>query len=63
MSRVVEAVLSVVETLVDNPVSILILLGFMVVLLGWVYSEIWVIGLGLFLSIVGIIGSVGKGRK
>lgn len=63
MSRVVEAVLSVIETLVDNPVSILILLGFMVVLLGWVYSEIWVIGLGLFLSIVGIIGSVGKGRK
>lgn len=63
MSRVLEAVLGVIETLVDNPASILILLGFMVVLLGWVYTEIWIVGLGLFLSIVGIIGSVGKGKK
>ncbi len=63
MSRVVEAMLSVIETMVDNPASILILLGLMVALLGWVYSEIWIVGLGLFLSIVGIIGSVGKGKK
>lgn len=60
MSRVVEALLGIIEIMVDNPASILIVLGFVAILIGWTYSEVWIVALGLFMSIVGIIASVGK---
>jgi hypothetical protein len=62
MSRVVDALLSVIETMVDNPASILILLGIVAILMGWAYSEIWIVAIGLLTAIVGIIASVGKRR-
>ena len=62
MSRIVEALLSIIGTMVDNPASILILLGVVAILMGWAYSEIWIVALGLLTSIVGIIASVGKAR-
>lgn len=63
MSRVVGVLLSIVETMVNNPASILILLGLMVIFLGFVYTEVWIIGLGLFMSVVGIVASVGKVKR
>ncbi len=62
MSRVVDALLSVIGTMVDNPASILILLGIVAILMGWAYSEIWIVAIGLLTAIVGIIASVGKRR-
>ena len=62
MSRVVDALLSVIGTMVDNPASILILLGLVAILMGWAYSEIWIVAIGLLMAIVGIIASVGKRR-
>lgn len=62
MSRVVDALLSIIGTMVDNPASILILLGIVAILMGWAYSEIWIVAIGLLTAIVGIIASVGKRR-
>ena len=62
MSRIAGALLSIIETMVDNPASILILVGLVVILIGWMYGEAWVLALGLFVSIAGIIASVGKTR-
>ncbi len=62
MSRVVDALLSIIGTMVDNPASILILLGIVTILMGWAYSEIWIVAVGLLVAIVGIIASVGKRR-
>ncbi len=62
MSRVVDALLSIIGTMVDNPASILILLGIVAILMGWAYSEIWIVAVGLLVAIVGIIASVGKRR-
>ncbi len=63
MSRVVNALLSIIEAMVNNPASILILLGFMVIFIGFVYAEVWIIALGLFMSVVGIVAGVGKGKQ
>lgn len=62
MSRVVDALLSIIGTMVDNPASILILLGIAAILMGWAYNEIWIVAIGLLMAIVGIIASVGKRR-
>lgn len=62
MSRVVDALLSIIGTMVDNPASILILLGVVAILMGWAYTEIWIVAIGLLMAIVGIIASVGKVR-
>lgn len=61
MSRVVEALLGIIERMVNNPASLLVALGLVVVLIGWVSGQIWVVALGLLISIVGMIASVGKG--
>ena len=61
MSRIVDALLSILEILVSNPASLLVVLGLVVVLIGWASGQIWVVALGLLISIVGMIASVGKG--
>jgi len=62
MSRVVDALLSIIERMVDNPASLLVALGLVVVLIGWASGQIWVVALGLLISIVGMIASVGRGK-
>lgn len=61
MSRVLDALLNILEILVSNPASLLVVLGLVVVLIGWASGQIWVVALGLLISIVGMIASVGKG--
>lgn len=61
MSRVVDALLGILEAIVRNPASLLVVLGLVVVLIGWVAGQIWVVALGLLISIVGMIASVGRG--
>jgi len=62
MSRVVEVLLGIIERMVDNPASLLVALGLVVVLIGWASGQIWVVALGLLISIVGMIASVGRGK-
>jgi hypothetical protein len=62
MSRVVDALLNIIRIMVDNPASLLVALGLVVVLIGWASGQIWVVALGLLISIVGMIASVGRGK-
>lgn len=62
MSRVIEALLGIIEIMLNNPASILIMLGLVAILIGWTYGEVWIVAIGLFMSIIGIIGSVGKAK-
>lgn len=62
MSRLLDALLSIIETMVDNPASLLVAFGLVVVLIGWASGQIWVVALGLLISIVGMIASIGKGK-
>lgn len=55
MSEVIEALLGAIKIIADNPASILIVLGFLNILIGWVFSEGWIIASGFFMLIMGII--------
>ena len=55
LSEIIEALLSAIEIIADNPASILIVLGFLAILIGWVFGVGWIIAVGFLMLIVGII--------
>ena len=55
MSEVIEALLSAIDIIADNPASILIVLGFLAILIGWAFSVVLLTALGLFMLITGIV--------
>lgn len=55
MSEIIEALVSVIEIVADTPASILIVLGFVAILIGWAFSVLWILALGVFMLIMGII--------
>ena len=54
MSEFLEAFFSIFEVVADNPASILIVLGFIATIFGWVFETVWLIALGMFMLIIGI---------
>ena len=55
MSEVIEALLGAIEIIADNPASILIVLGFLAIFIGWAFSVGWFVILGLFMLLTGVI--------
>jgi hypothetical protein len=55
MSEIIEALLDSISIIADNPASILIVLGFLSILIGWVFGVPLFIVLGIFMLIIGIV--------
>jgi len=55
LSEILEAFLSIFKVVADNPASILIVLGFISIIFGWVFETSWLIVLGGFMLIAGIV--------
>ena len=62
MSEVIEALLSVIGIIVDNPQLILIVLGFLMILIGWAFDVVWLIAIGLYTLIVSIVSKKSRGE-
>ena len=62
MSEVIEALLSVIEIIAGNPQFILIVLGFLMILIGWAFDVVWLIAIGLYTLIVGIVSKKSRGE-
>jgi membrane-bound ClpP family serine protease len=55
MSEIIEALLDAISIIADNPASILIVLGFLAILIGWAFGVTLFIVLGIFMLIIGIV--------
>lgn len=62
LSEVIEALLRVIVIIANNPQLILIVLGFLMILIGWTFSAGWIIVLGFFVLIIGIITKKSRGE-
>jgi len=62
LSEVIEALLSVIKIIADNPQLIIIVLGFLAILIGWAFGVGLIIAIGLHILIVGIVGEKSRGE-
>ncbi len=57
-----EALPSVVEIIANNPQLILIVLGFLLILIGWAFSVGGIIAIGFYILILGIVSKKSRGE-
>ena len=62
MSEVIESLLRVVEIFANNPQLILIVLGFLLILIGWAFGIVGIIAIGLYILILGIVSKKSRGE-
>jgi len=62
LSEVIESLLRVVEIFANNPQLILIVLGFLLILIGWAFGIVGIIAIGLYILILGIVSKKSRGE-
>jgi len=59
---VIESLLSVVEIFANNPQLILIVLGFLLILIGWAFDIDGIVAVGFYILILGVVSKKSRGE-
>ena len=58
----IECLLSVVEMFANNPQLILIVLGFLLILIGWAFDIDGIVAVGFYILILGVVSKKSRGE-
>jgi len=59
---VLESLLGVVEVFANNPQLILVVLGFLLILIGWAFDIGGIVAVGFYILILGVVSKKSRGE-
>jgi len=62
LSEVIESLIRVVEIFANNPQLMLIVLGFLLILIGWAFDIGGIVAIGFYILILGVVSKKSRGE-